>query len=211
MFGRIASRLASSVSRRAALAAGAATGAAAFAYVAEAKATSIDVNQAIAYPTILDVVGYPAPPKDVLGDLSKLDAQPVNPKGTVYLVEVRGGLDKRADGLGHRSDSIPICNAVIAEGYKCIPVFYSDATYDKIETLLKEADGVIVRVNPGVVDGVTNSKLDGLLRNINKAGIPCMAQPDVQLRMGAKDSLVSIRNLACGMPDTYAYYEIPEM
>mmetsp|Transcript_23722 Transcript_23722/g.38231 ORF Transcript_23722/g.38231 Transcript_23722/m.38231 type:complete len:299 (+) Transcript_23722:48-944(+) len=26
-----------------------------------------------------------------------------------------------------------------------------------------------------------------------------------------KDSLVSIRNLSCGMPDTYAYYEIPNM
>ena len=27
--------------------------------------------------------------------------------------------------------------------------------------------------------------------------------------MGAKDALVKIRDLSCGMPDTYAYYDIP--
>lgn len=27
--------------------------------------------------------------------------------------------------------------------------------------------------------------------------------------MGAKDALVKIRDLSCGLPDTYAYYDIP--
>merc|ERR1712167_9565 len=71
--------------------------------------------------------------------------------------------------------------------------------------------GVIVRINPGTVPGVTNSKYDKLLRDVAATGIPTMAHPEVTLRMGAKDSLVSIKDLACGMPDTYAYYEIPQM
>merc|ERR1719359_1078704 len=35
-----------------------------------------------------------------------------------------------------------------------------------------------------------------------------MSHPDVRTKMGAKDALVKIKDLSCGMPDTYAYYDI---
>ena len=35
-----------------------------------------------------------------------------------------------------------------------------------------------------------------------------MSHPDVMRRMGSKDALVKIKDLSCGMADTYAYYDI---
>ena len=48
MFGRICAKFLKKTGARAAVAAGMCTGAAAYAYVAEAKQTTIDINQAIA-------------------------------------------------------------------------------------------------------------------------------------------------------------------
>ena len=88
-------------------------------------------------------------------------------------------------------------------------LFYSDAEYAEVEAKLMSADGIIVRINPATYDGVTQSKLDGLLREMGSFGKAVMSHPDVMLKMGAKDALVKIRNLSCGMPDTFAYYDIP--
>ena len=75
----------------------------------------------IAYPTLLDVTGFPSPSKNIVGDLSQIDPQPTNSRGMLVVLEVRGGTDK--DALdGHRRDSVAICNAAIAQGFKCLPV-----------------------------------------------------------------------------------------
>ena len=77
--------------------------------------------------------------------------------------------------------------------------------YDKIVG----ANGLVVRVNPGKYPGVTQSKLESLIRGASDKGVKVMSHPDVMRSMGAKDALVKIRDLSCGMPDTYAYYDIP--
>eukprot|EP00951_Prasinocladus_malaysianus_P019596 scaffold158834_cov45-Prasinocladus_malaysianus.AAC.1 len=76
-----------------------------------------------------------------------LQAAPASPKGTMYVVECRGGSDKGPDG--HRRDTIPICNALIDKGWTAAPLFYSDAEYGAVKAKLEGADGVIVRINPG--------------------------------------------------------------
>ena len=48
-----------------------------------------------------------------------------------------------------------------------------------------------------------------MFRKVAKQGVTPMAHPDAMLKMGAKDALVKIRELSCGLPDTYAYYDIP--
>jgi len=68
---------------------------------------------------------------------------------------------------------------------------------------------VIPRVNPGAYDGVTNSKLNGLQNELAAKGVKLMSAPVVRTKMGAKDALVKIKDLSCGMNDTYAYYDIP--
>lgn len=133
--------------------------------------------------------------------------QPEAPKGTIIMLEVRGGTDKKADG--HRGDTIPISNAIIKKGWACIPMFYSDAEYDAVYAALDKAQGYIARVNPGTYEGVTQQKLDDMLREVSAKGVKAMAHPDCMIKMGAKDALVKINNLSCGLPDTYAYYDIP--
>ena len=46
------------------------------------------------------------------------------------------------------------------------------------------------------------------MRKATEAGAVAMSHPEVMRRMGAKDALVKIRDLSCGMSDTYAYYDI---
>ena len=129
------------------------------------------------------------------------------PFGSAVLLECRGGPNQGPDGW--RRDTIPICEALTASGFTAKPVFYSDIDYDEVYNACAAADAVIVRINPATYDGVTQSKLDGLLRNMASIGKAVMSHPDVMLKMGAKDALVKIRNLSCGMPDTFAYYDIP--
>ncbi|CEL93230.1 unnamed protein product [Vitrella brassicaformis CCMP3155] len=140
-------------------------------------------------------------------DLDVLLPQPENPYGQCYFVECRGGSDKKADG--HRGDTIPIANELIKQNWACQTIFYSDAEYKEVESALSKADAYICRVNPGTYEGVTNSKLFGLLRDVAAKGVVAMSHPDVMQKMGAKDALVKIRDLSCGLPDTYAYYDIP--
>ncbi len=42
------------------------------------------------------------------------------------------------------------------------------------------------------------------------AGVHALQHPDVMLSYGAKDSLVKLRNMATGMPDTCCYYHPSE-
>jgi len=141
--------------------------------------------------------------------LPTLKPQPKNPLGKITLIECRGGSDKAADG--HRKDSIPICNAIIDKGWECKLVYYSDSEYKLVEKEILSSKGYICRVNPGVYEGVTQSKLDALLNSAVKKGVKGMSSPESMRKMGAKDALVKIRNLRCGMADTEAYYNMKEL
>eukprot|EP00959_Pyramimonas_sp_CCMP1952_P443220 9279499-Pyramimonas_sp.AAC.1 len=143
------------------------------------------------------------------GDLSGVSAQPANPIAKLCIVEARGGSDKKADG--HRGDTVTICNGVIKAGCACEPIYYSDATYGVFKKYLSSCDGIIVRVNPGTYEGITQSKLDNLMREMGAAGKVIMSHPDVMIKMGAKDALCKINGLSCGLPDTLAYYSAEEL
>ena len=115
-----------------------------------------------------------------------------------------GGADKGKNG--HRVDSIPIANGVIKTNNYCFPIKFVPADYELFSHVVKGVDGIIVRINPGQMDGPTQTKFDALMRECIKIGIPVWSSPDVQIQMGAKDALCKIANLNCGLPDTLAYY-----
>ena len=89
----------------------------------------------------------------------------MNPKGSIILLETRGGADK--SGLdGHRGDSLPICNELIHRDYKCVPIFYDDANIEKVYNYCAQADAIIVRVSPGEYPGVSQRKLENMVRDL---------------------------------------------
>ena len=135
-----------------------------------------------------------------------LKEQPASPVGSIIVVECKGGSDKGPDG--HRRDTIPMCNALIENGWFAEPVLYSDEEYDAVKAKLESCNGVIVRIMPGVYEGVTQDKLNSLLKGVAASGIPVMPHPDATTKMGNKDALVKIRELSCGLLDTFAYYDI---
>ena len=68
-------------------------------------------------------------------------------------------------------------------------------------------NGIVVRNNPGTLSYATQAKFDAMLVELYELGVNVMNHPIVQQNMGAKDSLVKIRNLKCGMKDTSVYYD----
>jgi len=142
-------------------------------------------------------------------ELPTLKPQPEKPIGKITLIECRGGSDKASDG--HRKDTIPICNAIIERGWECQPIFYSDSEYKMVEEEILSSKGYICRVNPGTYDDVTQSRLDNLLNSAVKKGVKGMSSPESMKRMGAKDALVKIRDLRCGLPSTAGYYTMQDL
>ena len=128
-----------------------------------------------------------------------------------------GGSDKGPDG--NRIDSIPIANGVIAAGGACDLVLF-DSTKNKTDVeeffaLTSHYDALIVRINPGQLsqgtpDG-TQAKFDDLMNSYIAQGKLVWSSPKIQTQMGAKDALVKIGHLNCGLADTFAYYSEQEL
>jgi len=124
-----------------------------------------------------------------------------------------GGSDKGPDG--NRVDSIPIANGVIAAGGACdLVLFDSDANktdVDQFTTLTSKYDALIVRINPGQLsqgtEPGTQQRFDDLMNKYISEGKLVWSSPKIQTQMGAKDALVKIGKLGCGLPDTLAYYD----
>jgi hypothetical protein len=123
-----------------------------------------------------------------------------------------GGSDKGPDG--NRVDSIPIANSVIKAGGACdLILFDSEKNKDDVkefEALTAKYDALIVRINPGqlsqgTADG-TQKRFDDLMNSYIAKGKLIWSSPKIQMQMGAKDALVNIGKLNCGLMDTYAYY-----
>mmetsp|Transcript_10563 Transcript_10563/g.64944 ORF Transcript_10563/g.64944 Transcript_10563/m.64944 type:complete len:471 (-) Transcript_10563:870-2282(-) len=132
-----------------------------------------------------------------------LKTQPNKPHGKILLLECRGGTDKGANG--HRRDTVPICNALIDMGWCSYPIFYNDEEAAQVEIDLLAADGVIVRVNPAVYEGVTQSLLDEMLARLAEKGVCTMSHPETMKKMGSKMAIVKVNDLPFGMKDTFAY------
>ena len=152
---------------------------------------------------------------------NELMPSPANPAAKVCVVEFNipgaknGGTDKGPNG--HRIDSIPIANGVIKAGGACEILKYYDtkhAEFAKVVMSMKY-DALIVRINPGQLSQKTlpgtQERFDALMNDfISKGGI-VWSSPDVQTKMGAKDALVKIANMGCGLRDTLAYYTAEDL
>jgi len=124
-----------------------------------------------------------------------------------------GGSDKGPDG--NRIDSIPIANSVIEAGGACdLVLFDSEKNKTDVEEfkgLTSKYDALIVRINPGqlsqgTAEG-TQKRFDDLMNSYISEGKLVWSSPKIQTQMGAKDALVKIRKLGCGLTDTLAYYD----
>ena len=161
----------------------------------------------------------PLPPAIAHCRFDTVMPQPPNPKYKLAVIEfnapdaLNGGADKGPDG--HRIDSIPIANGVIKTGNCCEIIKYCDAKHDDFARRVKQYDAVIVRINPGELSANalpgTQERFDDLMSDLLRRGQLVWPAPLAQLRMGAKDSLVAINSLACGLPDTCAYASAEEM
>merc|ERR1712193_482365 len=113
-------------------------------------------------------------------------------------------------------DSTPIANGVIKAGASCDLIDYTPDDHDGFAKKIAKYDGLIVRINPGqlsapgVVAGA-QMKFDSLMMSFVKNGCPVWSSPAVQTQLGAKDALVKIKDMSCGLPDTLAYYTEDEL
>merc|ERR1719439_408333 len=114
------------------------------------------------------------------------------------------------DKTGVRYDSTPIANGVIKAGASCDLIDYTPDDHDGFAKKIAKYDGLIVRINPGqlsapgVVAGA-QMQFDSLMMSIVKNGCPVWSSPAVQTQLGAKDALVKIKDMSCGLPDTLDY------
>merc|ERR1719502_713564 len=126
-----------------------------------------------------------------------------------------GGSDKGPDG--NRVDSIPIANSVIEAGGACDLVLFDSEKnggktgIDEFAALTAKYDALIVRINPGQLSQGTpegtQKAFDDLMNKYISEGKLVWSSPKIQTQMGAKDALVNIGKLNCGLEDTYAYYD----
>ena len=141
--------------------------------------------------------------------------QPVEPRYRLVHIgfESPGGreLNRDKDKHGHRYDSVGICNGVIHAGASCVRLSYDPTDPERMARELSAFDGYIVRINPGqlshpgVPDGAQDA-FDALMMDFVAHGKPVWSSPAVQTTMGAKDALVRINQMSCGLPDTLSYY-----
>eukprot|EP01059_Diplonema_ambulator_P018495 TRINITY_DN3087_c6_g1_i1.p1 TRINITY_DN3087_c6_g1~~TRINITY_DN3087_c6_g1_i1.p1 ORF type:complete len:374 (+),score=97.81 TRINITY_DN3087_c6_g1_i1:77-1198(+) len=128
---------------------------------------------------------------------------------TVVLIECEGGSDKWFDG--HRKDTRPIVEALLALDVYCEVVFYRDEWAATLADYITErASGYISRVNPGNIPG-GEEKFFNFLRALSAGGLVGMSHPDVMINFGAKDALSKLAGSNLVPDDTYAYYDMPSL
>jgi len=146
---------------------------------------------------------------------NELQASPAGAKYKLAVIEFNvkahpnGGSDKGPNG--HRIDSIPIANSVIAAGGACEIVKYFDDKHDEFEATVQKYDALIVRINPGQLSQGTlpgtQERFDKCMNSLIAKNKLVWSSPEVQTKMGAKDALCQIANMGCGLVDTFAYYD----
>ena len=124
-----------------------------------------------------------------------------------------GGSDKGPDG--NRVDSIPIANSIIKAGGACDLLLYDATKHEDFVQVSGSYDALVVRINPGQLsqgtpDG-TQARFDDLMNEYISKGKLIWSSPKIQTQMGAKDALVNIGSLNCGLKDTFAYYTEEEL
>merc|ERR1719160_1612915 len=161
----------------------------------------------------------PAPAPSGKTRYNELRPSPEGAKFKLCVVEFNvpgaknGGSDKGPNG--HRIDSIPIANSVIAAGGACEIIKYFHDKHDEFAAATAGVDALIVRINPGQLSQGTapgtQEKFDALMNDYISKGKLVWSSPKVQTQMGAKDALCKIAEMKCGLVDTYAYYTPEEL
>ena len=154
---------------------------------------------------------------------NELQPAPKQPKFKVGLVEyntkrfgkdMHGGLDKGRDGT--RPDSVPLANGIIKAGAACHILKYVPALHDEFVEKVKGYDALFNRVEPGMISlapsaddrpaaAENEKKFNEFMDGLAAQGKVVWTAPEVQVAMGAKDALVTVREMACGLADTFAY------
>ena len=127
---------------------------------------------------------------------------------------VNGGSDKGPDG--NRIDSIPIANGIIRAGCACDLIFFDpDNDIAEFKALTWKYDALILRINPGQLSqgtaACTQQQFDELMNYYVTHGKLVLPSPKQSMMLGAKDALVKISHLKCGLKDTFAYYSDVEL
>ncbi|KAJ1627798.1 hypothetical protein T492DRAFT_1146049 [Pavlovales sp. CCMP2436] len=142
-----------------------------------------------------------------------LTRAPVGVKDFVIPGAKNGGSDKGPDG--HRVDSIPIANGLIKAGASCDLIRYEFDKHEEFTATVESYDALLVRINPGQLSQGTTpgtqARFDDLMNALLAKGKLVWSSPGVQQQMGAKDALVKIKDMSCGLVDTFAYYEKAEL
>ena len=144
---------------------------------------------------------------------------PANAKYKLCVVQFKvpgaknGGSDKGPDG--NRIDSIPIANGVVHAGGACDLILYDATKHGEFVAATSKYDALIVRINPGQLSQGTpegtQAKFDDLMNSYISKGKLVWSSPKIQTQMGAKDALVKIGSLNCGLQDSFAYYSPAEL
>lgn len=129
-------------------------------------------------------------------------------KKHVIVLEAEGGADKWIDG--HRRDTMPIVNAIREKGYTSEVIYFRDEWFhDVFDYILKKADAVVVRINPGNLPN-GEGRLFEMLRQLHDSNVLILTHPNTMMRFGAKDALSKLAGTELVPEDTYAYYTYDE-
>ncbi|MEN8042170.1 MAG: Cj0069 family protein, partial [Actinomycetota bacterium] len=127
---------------------------------------------------------------------------------SVIFIEAPGGSDKGPDG--HRRDTMPMVEALRAQGWNAETIFYTDDKRDEIhDHILNGFDAYVPRVNPGSIPSGEQIFFD-MLRSLSDKGVVGMPHPDAMIGYGAKDALVRLTDTDLVPDDTFSYYDLAE-
>jgi hypothetical protein len=126
----------------------------------------------------------------------------------IVIFEAEGGSDKWI--FGHRKDTMPIVEAIMAKGWEAEVVFFRDEWRDIIhDYVYGRFDGYISRVNPGTLANGEAMYFD-FMRSLSELGMVGMSHPDAMIGFGAKDMLVKLADTPLVPDDTFAYYKVSQ-
>ena len=105
---------------------------------------------------------------------------------------------------------------MIKAGGACDLLKYDYIKHDEFSKSVQGYDALIVRINPGQLSQIPGAtgvqeKFDSLMNSLLAKGKLVWSSPGVQAQMNAKDALVMIKELNCGLVDTFAYSDAKEL
>ncbi|MEO6625242.1 MAG: Cj0069 family protein [Burkholderiaceae bacterium] len=92
---------------------------------------------------------------------------------------------------------LALFDAFSASGVAAEPAIYNDAFADEVLAQISQVQGVLVWHNP-IEGGRDRATLDAMLREAARRGVLISAHPDVILKLGTKDVLLSVSDLPFG-------------